>query len=214
MLMSPDSSYSPSSSSGVQAKATSVLMVAPSSSSTSAHRSAAPSSTSNMMAPLNLQKFERPLVLGGGGDHHHYQQQHHHNHQQPQHHGHISKPTAIATAVIRVQVPECNSSGLMRHPASPPMVSVSTNNGNGSHSPFMVPQAAAAGPMYSNVIVMNKKLKPQPELGRATSPHDYAKSYPVMEPTVASSSSSSGNNNTHNYGKGEPELNIGMRLDC
>lgn len=144
-----------------------------------------------MMVPLNLHKFERPVV----GE----QQQHHHYHPQQ----HMGKPTAIATAVIRVQVPECNSSGMMRYPASPSMVSVSTNNnGNGSHSPFMVPPPAP--PMYSNVIVMNKKLKPEPDMTTRPSSPDYAKSYPVMEPTVASSSS-------NNYSKGEPELNIGMR---
>lgn len=192
--MSPDSSFSPRTSSTVQAKATSVLMVAPSSSSASTspltHRS--PASSSNMIAPLNLHKFERPMAA---------EQQQHHNHYHPQQH--MGKPTAIATAVIRVQVPECNSSGMMRYPASPSMVSVSTNNnGNGSHSPFMVPPPAP--PMYSNVIVMNKKLKPEPDMTARPSSPDYAKSYPVMEPTVASSSS-------NNYSKGEPELNIGMR---
>lgn len=70
----------------------------------------------------------------------------------------------------------------------------------------MVPQPAA---MYSNVIVLNKKPKPSACLN----PTDYAKSYPVMEPTVASSNSGSGDcsssSGTH-FNKGEPELNIGM----
>lgn len=90
---------------------------------------------------------------------------------------------------------------------SPPPMAPSMGNGNGSHSPFMVPQPAA---VYSNVIVVNKKPKTQHEQHMG----DYHKSsYPVMEPTVASSSSGSGNSghNGHgsNYGKGEPELKIG-----
>lgn len=196
MLMSPDSSYSPSSSSGPQSgvlsKATSVLMVAPSSAtsmsvSSQNHRQiiSTPISSTVMMAPLNLQKYE----CIGDQSHHHAQE-----------HAH-SRPTAIATAVIRVQVPECNTNGMMRHPGSSPpsptMVSVSTNNGNGLHSPFMVPQPT----LYSNVIVMNQRPKPQVETSACQSSPDYAKSYPVMEPTVASSSS---------HLKGEPELNIGM----
>lgn len=186
--MSPDSSYCPPSSStttGVLREATSVLMVAPSSSTGT--------SPSAMLAPLNLQKYDRNI--GGGG---------------------INKPTAIATAVIRVQVPECNSSVLMHHlshrnssatpPPAPqmlPMPSSSvpvTSAGNVSHSTFMVPPPSAA---YSNVIVMNKKPKvQQPTTSRSHSP-DYGKSsYPVMEPTVASTF------------KGEPELNIGTSLKC
>lgn len=197
--MSPDSSFSPSSSS-VGAKATSVLMVAPSSSmspsavSSLSHRPlpSMPAPSASMMAPLNLQKFERPQGLN----------EHHHSHH-PQY-THHSRPTAIATAVIRVQVPECNSSELIpRHaPSQSPtaMVSVSTNSGSGSHSPFMVPPPAA---MYSNVIVMNKKPKMQQIDSSGPGSPDFAKSYPVMEPTVASSSGS-------NHGKAEPELNIGM----
>lgn len=179
--MSPDSSYSPPTSSttaGLLREATSVLMVAPTSSTATA-----------MLAPLNLQKYDRNIGHGGGG---------------------IIKPTAIATAVIRVQVPECNSS--LHHlshrnlsptpPPAPPMPSSSvpvTSAGNVSHSTFMVPPTAA----YSNVIVMNKKPKvQQPTTSRSHSP-DYGKStYPVMEPTVASTF------------KGEPELNIGTSLKC
>lgn len=146
-----------------------------------------------MAAPLNLQKYDHPQHIVVHTSNHH-------------------KPTAIATAVIRVQVPECNSSGMIRQPeSSPALVSVSTNSSEkGSHSPFMVPQPAA---MYSNVIVMNKKAKPQlSETGGCPSSNSYAKSYPpVMEPTVASSSSHSmhGSSSSSNY-KGEPELNIGM----
>lgn len=222
--MSPDSSFtgaSSTSSSGVLAKANSVLMVAQSSASSStggspmSHRQMSiPVSSSNFMAPLNLQKFDRSMELDGGHYHHQYQHQQHlgdHAHHHP-------RPTAIATAVIRVQVPECNSNGVMHLAGSPPsprMVSVSTSsNGNGSHSPFMVPPPAA---MYSNVIVMNSNnnnissngtKRPKLETNSRPSTPDYAKSYPVMEP-VASSSSNSSVNIASSGSKGEPELNIG-----
>lgn len=209
--MSPDSSFSSPSSStgGVQSR---TLFKEPAMSSSVSPYMSAPVASSTFIAPLNLQKYERAMELHDGHQHHqHYQSPHMNN----------NKPTAIATAVIRVQVPECNSSGLVRHTSSPPptLIAVSTNDGNGSNSPFMVPQPAA---MYSNVIVMNKKPKPHPqETAVCPSPSsDYAKSYPVMEPTVASSSHSNNNssasgangasNNSNSYNKGEPELNIGM----
>lgn len=176
MLMSPDSSYT------LPCSSTGPMMVSSSSNNNSNNSSPsnihpvlmiAPSSstTPSMSAPINLQKY--------------------------------NKPTAIATAVIQVQVPKGKSNGMILSPhqsslSLPPLfVGPHPLPPQQSSSSSMTSLSTSTMPGYSNVIVMNKKAKGQPDQnGGSGCATEYGRC-PAMEATSTF--------------KGEADLNIGTR---